>query len=62
METKTEHTPKQNNFYSKSTFSGYRKPLIGEYGEKICVCTKPLQSIFPDNKIICLRCWGEWSH
>jgi len=42
--------------------NGKRKCLIGEYGEKICQCTKPRQSPFPDGKIICLRCWGEWYH
>ena len=42
--------------------NGKRKCLTGEHGEKICNCTKPKQSVFPDNKIICLKCWGEWSH
>ncbi len=35
-------------------------PIIGEDGEKICNCSEPMQSHFPDNKYYCLKCWGEW--
>jgi hypothetical protein len=37
-------------------------PIIGEDGKKICNCSEPMQSHFPNNKYYCLKCWGEWYH
>lgn len=37
-------------------------PIIGKYGEKICNCAEPWQSLFPNNKYYCLHCLGEWYH
>lgn len=35
-------------------------PIVGEYGSMICNCAEPEQSMFPNEKWICLKCWGEW--
>ena len=35
-------------------------PIEDEDGKVICNCSEPMQSLFPNSRYYCLKCWGEW--